>query len=582
MTAPSSAHATHRQAARDAWDLVLRSRFDVAPIGLDLLDIELEVLQEQLFAARALRNAHAMACKLPTEVVTSIFLYTQAVWKPSRQPGLNGERMTYGAGWMSVARVCSSWRKVALNTPCLWTNLDCLSFHPDSVMDILSRSKALPLSLTIKGSAATKKALEGWLCGPVNRRTRRLTIAECTRLQFSGWVELLDPAMPKLEVLDINVAVEGDGNFSHRLLPAKFLGRSCPPRLQSLSLYGILCGWDSPLLSPRLTRLLMSTPEDPNVLPSDLTNVLAPLVNLELLALWGIVPPSAGNVPLPVPRESKPRVLDLRANQSSQAPGIPAFLEQHSAWPASNITIVTRFSRPDDALYITATVPLLFSPHENKPLPSELFLSRGSVSILYGECWPRRQWKTKPERMNFFKSSSPGPSTFFRHLDVSYPNDNVLGSIVPLLPRETLEAIYVGHPVKSAIDGEDAWIRHFSPAKSIRRVAGYYVDLLALICALSVQDDGSDGHFTLFPELEVIIFHALVPQNKELGANMGSQGSEDGSEAWMQNHVAFLDLLAVRKAYGKPIKELMVDKAMEGWKIWTMPALLDATSISFF
>lgn len=72
------------------------------------MDIELEVLREQFFSAHSKRNARVMACRLPAEVLTSIFMCVQAIWRPSKP---QSKDMPYGAGWTAITRVCNSWRK---------------------------------------------------------------------------------------------------------------------------------------------------------------------------------------------------------------------------------------------------------------------------------------------------------------------------------------------------------------------------------------------------------------------------------------------------------------------------------------
>ncbi|KZV67371.1 hypothetical protein PENSPDRAFT_754962 [Peniophora sp. CONT] len=583
MSEPGT-HATHRQSARDAWDVFLRSRFNAAVTGVDLLDVEIEVLQEQLSSARRQRNARNKACKLPAEVLTSIFMCAQTVWKPSKpRPKKPDEGdALYGAGWMVVTRVCSSWRNVALSTPSLWCDLDCLNLHPDSVMDIVSRSRALPLSLAINGSAS-KAELEGWLCGPVNRRIKRLVITSCPRPNLFNWIMLLYPAMPSLEALKISLATERDSNPKHRLLPAEFLAGSCPPRLMELHLQGVLCSWDSPLLSPTLTSLSLATNDVQDPLrPNKVINILVSLVNLRSLVLWNILPSDANNsdVPLPVPKGLDN--VDIRSYDASLDPGIPAFLAKHGARPETGVTVAARIARPDDTI-VARTISLLFKTPESARRPYDMFISRGSISISYAEPFPRRDWIIKPVRENFFRA--PSGLSYFRHLDVIHPDDNTLVSKLSSLPQASLQALYVGSDAVQALGREDAWIRGFSSATNITRVAGYYVELLGLICALSVVQDGEsclENYFTLFPNLEVLVLHASMPAGIRQVVIMTDTITTTIRSATKKNHVALLELLAVRKAHGKPVKELMVDKVMASWDLWSMPALRDATKVSFF
>ncbi|KZV67372.1 hypothetical protein PENSPDRAFT_754963 [Peniophora sp. CONT] len=590
----SSAHATHRQTAKNAWDSFLRSRFDAETVGADLLDIEFEVLQERLPLARKQRNARTSACKIPAEVLTLIFLYAQAVWKPSRpQPkGSDGVMSPYGAGWMAVTRVCSAWRKISLSTPSLWCDLDCLDLHPQSAMEIVSRSKASPLSLTITG-IAPKQNLEHWLCGPVLRRVKRLYISKRTRAEFFSWIELLFPAMPMLE--DLTIDLEANWNedpTAQRILPSGFLAGCCPPRLKKLKLFGIHCHWDSPLISPTLLILfLMSIHEGDPVLPfPKLTDMLGRLDNICSLALVNILSMRYEDDSISVPRPKELNTFNLASFRSSTASDVLAFLQRHPTWLASNITIGARFTQPEDT-FVVATIPILFSPHGLEVHPHELFISHDSISMLYGESRTRREWITKLSRLHFVKASRNVGRPFHRHLDVTnVDKSRALVSKLLLFPLAPLRAIYIAPDAMPALRGEDAWIRDFSSATNVSRVAGHYAIILDLICALGVAQDGKPGTeptFALFPRLEVLVFHAAKQANNQTVTVVAAEANrqpvqiQETSEC-TRNHVALLELLAVREARGKPVKEILVDKAMAEWSVWDMPAIRGTTNVSFF
>ncbi|KAJ6512543.1 hypothetical protein C8R45DRAFT_323178 [Mycena sanguinolenta] len=106
-------------------------------------------LREAIEAHQALVS---LVCRLPEDVLREIFL---ASLPSSGNPVMNSQEAP-----LLLAHVCSSWRKIALATPQLWSSLHVVV--PDaarlrnmcSAVDIwLTRSGALPLSITLAVSA---------------------------------------------------------------------------------------------------------------------------------------------------------------------------------------------------------------------------------------------------------------------------------------------------------------------------------------------------------------------------------------------------------------------------------------------
>ncbi|VDB87068.1 unnamed protein product [Peniophora sp. CBMAI 1063] len=574
--------SVNRQAVHDACE---------GMSDLDVLDLELqpEARLELLPLARQKRNARTAACLLPPEILTAVFSYLQAGWWPSTK---TGRRERYGAGWMVVAKVCSFWRQVVLGTPSLWCELDCLSFHPQSVEEVISRSRALPLSLRIIGSAS-RDDLVSWLCSSVTPRVRKLIIAGGSRADLFGWIELLYAAMPLLTELHIAVTVHSS-DPTPNFLPTAFLGGTRPPHLRVVFFTGLMCAWDSSPVSlstsPSLSDLVLYGSTRAQIIPpSQVVSTLASLVNIHRLALFHILPneihTNARRDPIPVP--PKLRDLDLRA-ASRYSASIPAFLDQFPAWAASDINLCARFKNPDDAI-LDATLPRLFSPHHSLVVRPEMFLSREAISIVYLREEPSpSQWATKLV-LSQFPLIAYDRQFFERNIDTRKMDpDRTLVSKLPLLNLAELRALHVTSDAAAGLRGERAWTQCFASATKVDRVAGFYADLHDLICALRVIEDSGpsdrEGSFALFPALEVLVFHAKPTKDtRSITENADAPEEHDIQEStFAENNAALIDLLAARDARGRPVKDILVDEAMSGWDLWEMPALRDTTHIWFF
>ena len=86
----------------------------------DLADLELEVMDERVIFARQQRNKTIGACRLPPEVLSTIFAHAQDGWMPRLESidctEVDGKsqdiRTSYSLGWMLLLHVCSFWRQV--------------------------------------------------------------------------------------------------------------------------------------------------------------------------------------------------------------------------------------------------------------------------------------------------------------------------------------------------------------------------------------------------------------------------------------------------------------------------------------
>ncbi|KZV63080.1 hypothetical protein PENSPDRAFT_223363 [Peniophora sp. CONT] len=240
------AYSESLSASDDAWSAFLRARFN-AQRSSATLDYELQILLDPKTAvmARQLRNESVSACRLPPEVLATIFSFAQNDWQYER---LSQERQQFSIGWKSITRVCCLWRKVcildllvvtcrlndlqvALETASLWCDIPCYSIPIQEAPYILSRTGSSPLNLQFYGHDLSPDIhdivsahLESWMAPTVCLRLRSLTLYEPAEyFRMKRWLVLLRAAMPRLESLHIDISQFEAGDdivLSGGLLPS--------------------------------------------------------------------------------------------------------------------------------------------------------------------------------------------------------------------------------------------------------------------------------------------------------------------------------------------------------------------------
>ncbi|KAI0782187.1 hypothetical protein C8Q75DRAFT_533927 [Abortiporus biennis] len=108
--------------------------YDEGLVALDNIIMVLHHLQQRLSIRR---NAMASFIrKLPDDLLLEVFLHL----------GLNVKDK------IAVAQTCARWRKLSLQSPCLWTSLDLSSLPARILGTTLERSDGLPLTITCSTS----------------------------------------------------------------------------------------------------------------------------------------------------------------------------------------------------------------------------------------------------------------------------------------------------------------------------------------------------------------------------------------------------------------------------------------------
>ncbi|KZV63132.1 hypothetical protein PENSPDRAFT_738982 [Peniophora sp. CONT] len=318
---------TRGDSARNAWSTFIASRFPAdAASGsashASELQVELELLSEYAARAKQSYNARVQACRLPAELLGTVFMLLRDIWPPTASRSyavLPQESVTdsegesdeeedetacgelvwsYSTGWMSVTSVCSIWRKVAISHPTLWCEIHCASMHPEAGAVILARSAPLPVCITLdfgdkSGSslAWTRKYMRD---KNIYKRIRRLVMRNIPRDTFITLMTTLQD-MPLLEELSFSIRHwHGYQHQSIEYVPEYVEdGLATPNNLSRVTFKGCLLSLTSPFLSRSITHLTLMSGFSSNsdgVLPNAnaMLNLISSLTNLQELRLQGI------------------------------------------------------------------------------------------------------------------------------------------------------------------------------------------------------------------------------------------------------------------------------------------------------
>ncbi|KAF7424262.1 hypothetical protein PC9H_009568 [Pleurotus ostreatus] len=106
------------------------------------IDKQITAYESAILELRTRRNDHAPISKLPVELLEEIFVLAKlSVTRQFsyRSPGDRG-------GWLNVAQVCRNWRKITLNAPRMWDELNASRIrHLDWAIASLAYSQNAPL-----------------------------------------------------------------------------------------------------------------------------------------------------------------------------------------------------------------------------------------------------------------------------------------------------------------------------------------------------------------------------------------------------------------------------------------------------
>ncbi|KZV66039.1 hypothetical protein PENSPDRAFT_755982 [Peniophora sp. CONT] len=585
----------YNRASQGVWTSFIAARFDEhgrssGSLGratrLRMAELELEYLRTSTAIAKQRRNAVTACGSLPSEILAVIFALAQETWKPKRVlPDYNDKKnkVRYVTGWMTVLHVSSSWRETALNSPQLWTKLECLDIHPQLMTRTLLSSRSMPLQARVCDSPVLYSArhsvspavAHGWLCAPVIRRAEKLVIA-MKEGAFDSWIRALHTPAPALKELEVEVF--GWNPAPWRLEDTIFGGEGLP-MLTMLSLTGCILVWDSPLLSSNLTKLRLSLhhvrlDEVDVELPtmSQFKRMLSPMTSLTELYLHNFFPTDDNQAEPPLALPVTLKTFECTSDDWT------AFNEyHHNLWSCVKVphgatvifeVLIDEFEELLDGIAGDLFMPLLDVDNTAHPV-RELCLSTSTVSLYYsiqarsGWTWrwpdePRRPGARSVDRANLLYAREVGS----RHVIAWTPMPDILDQ----LPLETLQAVHFSSDVMHHYDTPAKWLDTFTRACYMERIAIPYLNSLDLLSALALQADGDQ--FSLFPRLQVVVIHP------------GSQYAENSSAYHAAIDLSLAQLIEARQTGGALIRELLVDGAMASWDIWAR--IRESAPVHFF
>lgn len=256
---------------------------------------EVEVLARSKADISARLNSLLPISRFPLEMLNHVFSLLVEIDPPTPIPApevIPQKPRLGNLGWIGVTHVCRHWRKVALNSPLLWTSV--IFVFPTASKDILRRSGSSPFAIryNFQTDTVVPDAYHA-----VHRGMRKLS--RVTRINLTTYSQFIHhlattsmtQAAPLLQELSFNIC--GDGtpvrtpDILYHLPTDLFAGEA--PHLRRLSLIHCLLPWDSPLFRNLiyLEMVLYDHRAPVDLLPSEdqLYSILERLPLLEELLL---------------------------------------------------------------------------------------------------------------------------------------------------------------------------------------------------------------------------------------------------------------------------------------------------------
>ena len=263
-----------------ALNKLLASSSSISTTGLfKQIDGKISALREALSSLREWRRLPPVS-RLPPELLVSIFSLLAADEAPT-------VRYTISLGWIVVSHVCSHWRRVALDSPVLWANIN---FDLSSwwIQTMLDRAKQGPLvirDIRIRYAEDAESVL-GVLSSHMSQ------IGKLGLRQPLGGVDTINPVVkfltspaPSLEWVKFVVETIRDVH-----LPNNNMVDNYAPSLRVVTLVGCTIPWISPIMR-NLSHLTIALTQwqyqqvEENYLPSkdEFFDMLANMHHLETL-----------------------------------------------------------------------------------------------------------------------------------------------------------------------------------------------------------------------------------------------------------------------------------------------------------
>lgn len=267
-------------------------------------------IHDEIAALKLRRNATLPISKLPTEVLSEIFLL---VLSSIFNKGYDDDYWSQSPNsWLSVLHVCHAWREVAYHLPRLWTFI--VPSHPLLVQTALKLSQNLPIAI-VRHGRSWYNTIESYTFIFAEFFRIRQVYLRITRQVWnllSDSKELLLRA-PLLEDISIDLTATNTSPFSFSTMDL--------PRLTSLratfehGTYRIL----RTLIRPTLTSLSLWHYDSNPIQLMDVLKSLPALQNLDLHYHKYILEPTPQNIlPPPIRTVTMPalKLLNIAAHDS--------------------------------------------------------------------------------------------------------------------------------------------------------------------------------------------------------------------------------------------------------------------------
>ncbi|KAG6909754.1 hypothetical protein DXG01_015470 [Tephrocybe rancida] len=227
-------------------------------------------------ALKSRHNSLSNIARLPVEILGLIFSSLARI-----QREIDGGSHP-ASQWMAILNVCSHWRRVALDTPTLWSCIPLRAFTP-WLLIMIARSRSAPLDLEIGVDDDSMEVVNKVALTEIHR-IRDLSV-ELFELSLDSISPFLTQTAPILEQLMISADTEDPvSDAADNVLPEPFLGGNAP-RLRSLRLIGVSMVKDTLMLSKLTTLELSDTVYTVRPSPDEFLgtlNKMPNLINLEL------------------------------------------------------------------------------------------------------------------------------------------------------------------------------------------------------------------------------------------------------------------------------------------------------------
>ncbi|KAG6909753.1 hypothetical protein DXG01_015469 [Tephrocybe rancida] len=239
-------------------------------------------------ALKSRHNSLSNIARLPVEILGLIFSSLVSMVNMQRE---THPRLHPAQRWTTILNVCSHWRRVALDTPNLWSFIQLRALTP-WLLIMIARSQSAPLDLKIDVDYNSMLEVVNKVALTEIHRIRDLSV-ELFELSLNSISPFLTQAAPILERLKIRTQTQAPvGHAANNVLPEPFLGGNAP-RLRSLHLDSVSMVKDFSMLSKLTTLTLRDTVYTAR--PSldefiETLNKMPNLVNLELSYACNFIP----------------------------------------------------------------------------------------------------------------------------------------------------------------------------------------------------------------------------------------------------------------------------------------------------